>query len=129
MRTKYRIIRNYDELDRLINLCITLGIACIDFETNGEKIHNKSFKPTILSVTCQPGFGCSIPLWHPETKNYTDKGWSPMRALKRFSRRVIENRQVCKVAWNAKFDFAIFQLFFYNLNICFINRNFIILFI
>lgn len=113
MRTKYRIIRNYDELDRLINLCITLGIACIDFETNGEKIHNKSFKPTILSVTCQPGFGCSIPLWHPETKNYTDKGWSPRIALKRFSRRVIENRQVCKVAWNAKFDFAIFQLFGY----------------
>ena len=113
MRTKYRIIRNYDELDRLINLCLTIGIACIDFETNGEKIHNKGFKPTILSVTCQPGFGCSIPLWHPETKNYTDRGWSPRIALKRFSRRVIENRQVCKVAWNAKFDFAIFQLFGY----------------
>lgn len=113
MRTKYRIIRNYDELDRLINLCLTIGIACIDFETNGEKIHNNGFKPTILSVTCQPGFGCSIPLWHPETKNYTDRGWSPRIALKRFSRRVIENRQVCKVAWNAKFDFSIFQLFGY----------------
>lgn len=113
MRTKYRIIRNYDELDRLINLCLITGIACVDFETNGEKIHNKDFKPTILSVTCQPGFGCSIPLWHPETKDYTDKGWSPRRALRRFSRRVIENRQVCKVAWNAKFDFAIFQLFGY----------------
>lgn len=116
MRTKYRIIRNYDELDRLINLCLTTGIACVDFETNGEKIHNKDFKPTILSVTCQPGFGCSIPLWHPETKDYTGKGWSPRRALKRFSRKVIENRQVCKVAWNAKFDFAIFQLsgYFYR---------------
>lgn len=113
MRTKYRIIRNYDELDRLINLCLTTGIACVDFETNGEKIHNKDFRPTILSVTCQPGFGCSIPLWHPETKDYTGKGWSPRRALKRFSRKVIENRQVCKVAWNAKFDFAIFQLFGY----------------
>lgn len=113
MRTKYRIIRNYDELDRLINLCLITGIACVDFETNGEKIHNKDFKPTILSVTCQPGFGCSIPLWHPETKDYTGKGWSPRRALKRFSRKVIENRQVCKVAWNAKFDFAIFQLFGY----------------
>ena len=113
MRTKYRIIRNYDELDRLINLCLITGIACVDFETNGEKFYNKDFKPTILSVTCQPGFGCSIPLWHPETKDYTDKGWSPRRALRRFSRRVIENRQVCKVAWNAKFDFAIFQLFGY----------------
>lgn len=113
MRTKYRIIRNYEELDRLIDLCKKTGIACVDFETNAKPIHNKDFKPTILSVTCQPGFGCSIPLWHPETKDFTDKGWSPKRALKRFSNQVIENRQVCKVAWNAKFDFAIFQLFGY----------------
>ena len=67
----------------------------------------------MCSVREPLSFGCSIPLWHPETKNYTDKGWSPRIALKRFSRRVIENRQVCKVAWNAKFDFAIFQLFGY----------------
>lgn len=113
MITKYRIIKNYEELDRLIDLCHKVGIACVDFETSGEKIHNKDFKPTILSVTCQPGFGCSIPLWHPETKGYTDIGWSPRRVLRRFSKRVIENRQICKVAWNAKFDFAIFQLFGY----------------
>lgn len=111
MRTKYRIIRNYEELDRLIDQCIKLGIACVDFETNAVPIHNKDFKPTILSVTTQPGFGCSIPLWHNETKAYTDPGWSPSRALRRFGKKVIENRNVVKVAWNAKFDFAIFQLY------------------
>ena len=32
--------------------------ASVDFETNAEPLYNKSFKPTILSVTFQPGFGC-----------------------------------------------------------------------
>lgn len=113
MRTKYRIIRNYQELDLLIELCIKLGIACVDFETNGNPIHNKDFKPTILSVSCIPGLGVSIPLDHPETKDYTDRGWEWKRALRRFAKRIIENRQVVKIAWNAKFDFAIFQLFGY----------------
>ena len=113
MRTKYRIIRNYQELDLLIELCIKLGIACVDFETNGNPIHNKDFKPTILSVSCIPGLGVSIPLDHPETKDYTDIGWEWKRALRRFAKRIIENRQVVKIAWNAKFDFAIFQLFGY----------------
>ena len=116
MRTKYKIIRNYKELDKLINLCIKTGVACVDFETNAAPIHNKDFKPTILSVTCMPGFGCSIPLNHPETKSYTDSGWSWKKALKTFSKKVIENRDIVKVAWNAKFDFAIFQKygFFYR---------------
>ena len=109
MRTRYKIIKNYTELDRLIDLCIKTGIACVDFETNAVPIHNEAFRPTILSVTCMPGFGCSIPLSHSETKAYTDKGWSWKRALKKFSRKVIENRSVVKIAWNAKFDFAIFQ--------------------
>lgn len=113
MRTKSKIIQNYYELDRLIDQCLELGIACVDFETNAVPIHNEGFKPTILSVTTQPGFGCSIPLWHTETKSYTDKGWSPKRALRRFSKKVIENPKVVKVAWNAKFDFAIFQLYGY----------------
>lgn len=116
MRTKYKIIKNYVELDRLIDLCIKTGVACVDFETNAVPIHNEAFRPTILSVTCMPGFGCSIPLSHSETKSYTDKGWSWKKALKKFSRKVIENRSVVKIAWNAKFDFAIFQRygFFYR---------------
>ena len=111
MRTKYRIISSYKELNQLIDLCISTGYACVDFETNAQPIHNHDFKPTILSVTCMPGFGCSIPLDHPETKNYTEEGWKWKKALKKFGRKVIENRNVVKIAWNAKFDFAIFQLY------------------
>lgn len=111
MRTRYRIIKNYQELDQLIDLCKYTGYASVDFETNAEPIHNKSFKPTILSVSCMPGFGCSIPLDHFETIQFTDSGYKPLKALKRFGREVIENRNITKIAWNAKFDMSIFQLY------------------
>lgn len=109
MRTKYHIIKNLQELDQLISCCIQTGYACVDFETNALPIYMTDFKPTILSVTFQPGFGCSIPLDHPETKDYTEGYWKWKKALRRFGRKVIENTSVTKVAWNAKFDFQIFQ--------------------
>ena len=111
LRTKFHIIRNYQELKKLIDLCKLYKYACVDFETNAEKIYNKSFKPTILSVTVMPGFGVSIPLDHPETKDYTDAGYNWKKALKKFGREVIENHDITKIAWNAKFDFQIFELY------------------
>lgn len=69
METKYKIITNKQELKKLIQCCKQTGYASVDFETNAEPLYNKSFKPTILSVTFQPGFGCSIPLDHFETKS------------------------------------------------------------
>lgn len=109
METKYRIITNKQELKKLIQCCKQTGYASVDFETNAEPIYNKSFKPTILSVTFQPGFGCSIPLDHFETKKYTSKGWNWKKMLRKFGEEVIENPNVVKVAWNYKFDDQIFQ--------------------
>lgn len=109
METKYKIITNKQELKKLIQCCKQTGYASVDFETNAEPIYNKSFKPTILSVTFQPGFGCSIPLDHFETKKYTSKGWNWKKMLRKFGEEVIENPEVVKVAWNYKFDDQIFQ--------------------
>lgn len=109
METKYKIITNKKELKKLIQGCKQTGYASVDFETNAEPIYNKSFKPTILSVTFQPGFGCSIPLDHFETKKYTSKGWNWKKMLRKFGEEVIENPNVVKVAWNYKFDDQIFQ--------------------
>ena len=108
METKYKIITNKQELKKLIQCCKQTGYASVDFETNAEPIYNKSFKPTILSVTFQPGFGCSIPLDHFETKKYTSKGWNWKKMLRKFGEEVIENPNVVKVAWNYKFDDQIF---------------------
>nr|UVM92725.1 MAG: DNA polymerase family A [Bacteriophage sp.] len=109
METKYKIITNKQELKKLIQCCKQTGYASVDFETNAEPIYNKSFKPTILSVTFQPGFGCSIPLDHFETKKYTSRGWNWKKMLRKFGEEIIENPEVVKVAWNYKFDDQIFQ--------------------
>lgn len=109
METRYHIIKNKKELKKLIACCKATGYACCDYETNAEPIYNKSFKPTILSVSWMPGFGASIPLDHFETKAYTSPGWNWKKMLRKFGEEVIENPEVVKVAWNYKFDDQIFQ--------------------
>lgn len=115
METRYKIIRNKRELKKLIACCKATGYACCDYETNAEPIYNKSFKPTILSVSWMPGFGASIPLDHFETKAYTSPGWNWKKMLRKFGEEVIENYEITKVAWNWKFDDQInqkYQIFY-----------------
>ena len=109
METRYHIIKNKKELKKLIACCKATGYACCDYETNAEPIYNKSFKPTILSVSWMPGFGASIPLDHFETKAYTSPGWNWKKMLRKFGEEVIENYDIVKVAWNWKFDDQINQ--------------------
>lgn len=115
METRYHIIRNKRELKKLIACCKATGYACCDYETDGSPIYNKSFKPTILSVSWMPGFGASIPLDHFETKDYTSPGWNWKKMLRKFGEEVIENYDIVKVAWNWKFDDQInqkYQIFY-----------------
>lgn len=106
MESRYDIIKSFSQVKRLVKACLKTGIASVDFETNAEGIYNKTFKPTILSVTFQVGSGVSIPLCHPEYENPHWKRW-----LKYFGRKVVENPNVTKVGWNLKFDFQIFELY------------------
>lgn len=115
METRYTIIKNKKELKKLIACCKATGYACCDYETNAEPIYNKSFKPTILSVSWMPGFGASIPLDHFQTKAYTSPGWNWKKMLRKFGEEVIENYEITKVAWNWKFDDQInqkYQIFY-----------------
>lgn len=109
METRYTIIKNKRELKKLIVCCKSTGYACCDYETDGSPIYNKSFKPTILSVSWMPGFGASIPLDHFQTKEYTSPGWNWKKMLRKFGEEVIENSDIVKVAWNWKFDDQINQ--------------------
>lgn len=115
METRYTIIKNKRELKKLIVCCKATGYACCDYETNGSPLYNKSFKPTILSVSWMPGFGASIPLDHFQTKEYTSPGWNWKKMLRKFGEEVIENYDIVKVAWNWKFDDQInqkYQIFY-----------------
>lgn len=109
MQTKYVIIKNKRMLKKVIELCKYTGYASVDYETDGSQIYNKSFKPTILSVSWMPGFGASIPLDHFQTKEYTSPGWNWKKMLRKFGEEVIENYDIVKVAWNWKFDDQINQ--------------------
>lgn len=111
METKTKIITSLSELHTLIESCITTGYASIDYETNAKPLYNQDFKPTILSVSFQPGFACSIPLNHFQTKDYTEKGWDWVKYLKLFGREVIENPEVVKCGWNLKYDNQISELY------------------
>lgn len=106
MESRYAILKSFSQVKRLVKACLRTGIASVDFETNAEGIYNKSFKPTILSVTFQVGSGVSIPLCHHKYDNPRWKRW-----LKYFGRHVIENPKITKVGWNLKFDLQIFELF------------------
>lgn len=112
MQTKYVIIKNKRMLKKVIELCKYTGYASVDYETDGSPIYNKSFKPTILSVSWMPGFGASIPLDHFQTKEYTSPGWNWKKMLRKFGEEVIENSGITKVAWNWKFDDQINQKYF-----------------
>ena len=109
MQTRYVIIKNKRMLKKVIELCKYTGYASVDYETDGSPIYNKSFKPTILSVSWMPGFGASIPLDHFQTKDYTSPGWNWKKMLKKFGEEVIEDYEITKVAWNWKFDDQINQ--------------------
>lgn len=111
MRTKFKIIKTWGQLLKLIECCKKSGYACVDFETNADGIYNKGFKPTILSVTFQAGSGCSIPLDHPETKEVCGPSWNWKKALLKFGHEVIEDYDIVKLAWNGKFDFQTFNLY------------------
>ena len=106
MESRYDIIKSFSQVKRLVKACLKTGIASVDFETNAEGIYNKTFKPTILSITFQVGSGVSIPLCHREYENPHWKRW-----LKYFGRKVVENPNVTKVGWNLKFDLQIFELY------------------
>nr|DAI63692.1 MAG TPA: DNA POLYMERASE [Caudoviricetes sp.] len=115
MQTRYVIIKNKRMLKKVIELCKYTGYASVDYETDGSPIYNRSFKPTILSVSWMPGFGASIPLDHFETKDYTSPGWNWKKMLRKFGEEVIENYEITKVAWNWKFDDQInqkYQIFY-----------------
>lgn len=106
MESRYDIIKSFSQVKWLVKACLKTGIASVDFETNAEGIYNKTFKPTILSITFQVGSGVSIPLCHHEYENPHWKRW-----LKYFGRKVVENPNVTKVGWNLKFDLQIFELY------------------
>lgn len=107
MESRYHIINNLKELRTLIEYCKVTGYASIDFETNGYPFHSSMGRPTILSVSFQPGSGWVIPLAHKDSIFLKNNKW--LEVLKEFGKEVISNKDIIKVAWNAKFEYKWFK--------------------
>lgn len=110
MKTRYHIIKNFNELKELVKSCKKTGYASVDFETNARGLYMDDFRPTILSVSFQAGSGVSIPLLHfDKSVQFLRKDNQWLKWLLYFGRKVIENPDIVKIAWNWKFDNQIFQ--------------------
>lgn len=111
MPSVYRIVKTKKKLKELIRHCEKTGYASIDFETNAMPINHDLFYPTILGVSFQVGSAWIIPLEHFDSPF---KGnWQKL--FKRFCDKVIENKDIVKIAWNAKFEYKIFKR--YNVDV------------
>jgi DNA polymerase I-like protein with 3'-5' exonuclease and polymerase domains len=108
MRTKTQILTTKAEVRQLIKACKQVGYCCYDWETNGQPIYMKDFCTTILSITFQAGFACSVVTDHFQRKEYKVR-YSSKWVIKKIGHELIENPEVVKMAWNHKFDGQIFQ--------------------
>lgn len=48
MERKYKIIRNKEEVKKVMEWCKESGYGCVEFERNGEGIYKKCFKGSIV---------------------------------------------------------------------------------
>lgn len=103
MESRYYITKNLDDVRQLIQACKETGYCCFDYETNAQPLYMKSFYPTLLTITFQPGSSICIPLNHFERDQYTD-GFDWMEALQMIGKEVFQNIHIVKMAWNLKFD-------------------------
>lgn len=91
------------EVKQLIQHCLTTKYCSFDFETSSLKYYEKREVPLCLGVSFQPGSSWVIPLAHSESPLLENKQWK--KALRLFGKKVLENWDVIKIAWNFKFEY------------------------
>ena len=101
MESGLKIIKIESEVDELIAHCKKTGYCSNDYETTCEKVYEASEYPLILGVAFQSGFSWVIPLGHSESP--FKKIWE--KVLIKFGKEVIENPDIVKICWNAKFEY------------------------
>lgn len=110
MHSRYHIVKSLQEVKEVIKSCKKTGYCCFDYETNGIGLYMKEFKPTLLSITFQPGSSVNIPLDHFQRDLYTD-GFDWKVALRMIGNEVFKNTSIVKMGWNLKFDDQINKLY------------------
>jgi DNA polymerase-1 len=98
---KLVIIEKESQVEELIHYCKQTGYASIDYETTGLEYYLDHHYPLILGVSFQPGSSWILPLQHKDSP--FKKTWQ--KHFKTFGREVLQDKDIVKVAWNAKFEY------------------------
>ena len=67
MRSRYKIIKNWKGIKKVVQYCKDTGYSSFDFETTGHPFHDPDFGITGISISFQIGSAYFIPLDHPDS--------------------------------------------------------------
>lgn len=101
--SRLKVVSSMKEVKQLINACIQMKFCSFDFETTGLEYYEKHKKPLVLGVSFQAGSSWVIPLAHKDSCFHKNNQWK--KVLRLFGKKVLENWDVVKVAWNFKFEY------------------------
>lgn len=101
--SKLKIVKNMSEVRQLIEHCLTTRYCSFDFETTALEYYEKHEKPTVLGISFQAGSSWVVPLCHKESPFLKNNKWK--KVLRLIGRKLMENFDVVKIAWNFKFEY------------------------
>lgn len=101
LRNRYKIINHIDQVYELIEYIETTKICSLDFETSSLNMFDDDEYITVMGISFQIGSSYIIPLWHFESPFSSEEA---LKILQLFSRRILTNTRIIKIAQNIKFE-------------------------
>ncbi len=102
MTSKYKIVKTFEEIKKIVERCKLTGYCSFDFETKAMGgPHDAQDDITIIGISYQIGFAWSIPIFH------FDSPFSKAEIKEIFTYLFIhlfENPKIIKIAFNAKHE-------------------------
>lgn len=99
--SKLFICETKTHVEELIHHCHVTKTCSLDYETTGFDYIRPTEYPLIMGISFQPGSSHIIPLGHKDSP--FKKTWP--KHFRLFSKEVLENEDIIKVAWNLKFEY------------------------
>lgn len=118
-KSRYRICRTLEEINKVIEYCLITHYCSFDFESKARGPHGPSIdedakpngpqyredEPTVVSLSFQPGSSFCVPLFHKESPFSRNEAFSIIHII---GIKIMENPNVVKIAWNLKFEYKWF---------------------
>ena len=96
----YKIVKTWKQIKQLVNWIKTTKVCSFDFETTSNEFQQDKEVPTIIGISFQPGSSYIIPLAHFDSPFKHE--W--VKVLRYLSKEVFEDKDIMKLAFNAKFE-------------------------